>query len=270
MGRRRSQINAGDAMTARGLPALTALIAASTALAASACVENPPLVANPLDQPLVVADIRPDPEAGPVARDQAFVLTFNAYLNPENIVYYTAASVTSGGLRVVERSAYRMVDKQLIVTMRTPMEPGLFYTLSPNADALRSVTGQTYAGPLDFEVFVGDFERSADPALDDLGPPPTWEDIAPILARCHACHDDPEWKLTSISPEDMIGRPSSQNPALNLVEPYDAPGSYLMHKILWDYPTRVGQPQPPPWAGYDELPIESQRLIERWIRTGAR
>ncbi len=74
---------------------------------------------------------------------------------------------------------------------------------------------------------------------------------------------------SAIAPRDLIGQPSTQQPDLLLVQPFDPERSYLMHKLLWDYPLREGTAQPTPWDGGAPLPEQDLRLIERWIRGGA-
>ena len=50
---------------------------------------------------------------------------------------------------------------------------------------------------------------------------------------------------------------------------YDAADSYLMHKIIPDYPLRRYGVQPPTWSDAEPLTANEIALIEDWIRVGA-
>jgi len=143
---------------------------------------------------------------------------------------------------------------------------------------LAAVTGAPFEapeGPLAFRIDA-DGPTTNVPLPDD---PVTFADIEPLLtARCAQCHGNTEaWPfLVPMTPEALNGQPSEQVPAL-LVRPGDPYDSYLMHKLIPDYPVRRNGPHPPPW-GEDEpweadatpLTTEELWLIERWIAGGAR
>ncbi len=241
-------------------------IAATLAAAALACVDNPPLPADLYDPSVRILAIDPSPDGGPVAEQPVFTASLNTYLDPAPLTFFNAAALNSGGVRASVRADYRMVDKQLVVTTRRPLEPGLIYDLTFNPDAIASVTGQPFQGPALIQFLSGDAPLPPAPAEPEA---PRWAEIEPLLAPCNVCHLDPEWQLPAVTREAMVGVASEQQPELVVVRPFDAPASYLMHKILWDYPLRHGTAQPPPWAGYDQLSIDAQRLIERWINAGA-
>ena len=233
------------------------------------CVESAPVPFGFYDAPLRIVAIEPEPGDGPVARDQTFTVGFNAYLDPRPINFFNAATLGSGGVRASTRVDYRMVDRQLIVGTRRQMMPGLLYDLGFNPDVLVSVTGQPFGGPPSIQFISGEHLDAAPDEGEPRAGALRWADVAPIFDPCNVCHQDPEWMLPPMTRDAMVGRASPQRPDLLLVRPYDAPSSYLMHKILWDYPLRDGTAQPPPWAGYAQLSAEAQRLIEAWIRAGA-
>lgn len=237
-------------------------------LALTSCAEGETLPENFYDRPLHLTAITPDPETGPVARNQTFRLALNTYLDPEPLTYYNTLTLRSGAIRTSSLTYYNMVDKELVLRTRRNMEPNLFHDLGINPDVLLSVTGQPYDGALQFTYTVGDFLYD-EPDLP-AEPSPTWADVENIFAPCNTCHEDPEWLLPPMTYEGLVGQPSRQNPELLLVRRGDAPASYLMHKILWDYPLREGTAQPPPWANYDQLTRDQQRTLEAWIRGGAK
>ena len=112
--------------------------------------------------------------------------------------------------------------------------------------------------------------RDASAADPSSYPSTSWSAVRQIIdERCADCHGDEDWpKLNPLTRESLVGRSSDQ---LNepLVRPYDPPDSYLMHKLLWDYPVRQGEPQPPAWAGGKQLPRDELLTIEGWIAAGA-
>lgn len=245
------------------------ILALTLALQSAACQDNPPPSFDFYDRPLRVVAVSPAPDDGPIARDQTFTLTLNAWPDPAPLTWYNTASLASGGARASVQTSLLMVPRQIHVSLRAPLEPDLYYTLDLNPETLRSITGQPLEPPTNLTFLVGDY-RMADLQPPPADPTPTrWRDVAPLLAPCDRCHDDPAWRLPAISPRALIGQPSTQQPDLLLVHPFDPERSYLMHKLLWDYPLREGTAQPPPWDGGQPLPEQDLRLIERWIRGGA-
>lgn len=228
------------------------------------CVENPPLPFLPYDRPLVAVAVDPPVDQGPVARNPLITLSFNTYLAPGPLTYYNTLGLRSGGIRANGITEYRMVDKALVWRTTRSMRPDLYYTLTIQKDVLFTVTGQPYQGVEQLQYLAGDFSAAIPPAE----PAPVWEDVAPIFEPCGACHDDPEWRLPAMTWEGLVNQPSAQQDKL-MVRPFDPPGSYLLHKLLDDYPDREGTSQPPAWAGLDHLDLEDLRLIEAWIAGGA-
>lgn len=240
-----------------------AVLLAALALC-TACVGG--LEPEVTDPPLVPVALDPSVGGDPIRRNQTFVLTFNTYVDPAPLTYWNTLSLTSGGVTAFGPTSYRMVDRQIVLRTTRNMEPDFTYQLAVNSEVLQSVTGRPYAGPPVFTYQTGEALEEA-PATPEAYP--VWADVEPIFATCNRCHADPEWKLDELNVEQMVGRPSRQATNLHIVEAYQPWKSYLMHKILWDYPVREQSPQPPAWAGYQQLSIEQQRLIEAWILGGA-
>jgi len=98
--------------------------------------------------------------------------------------------------------------------------------------------------------------------------------IEPLLGkRCGTCHtaDDPDGKLV-LDPgkgyEQMVGRASTQAPALAIVAPGDVAGSYLWQKL--ENTSTIGRGMPRTLFGSRKLPESERELIRRWIEEGAR
>ena len=233
------------------------------ALLLGACVPNDPV--DFYDRDLGVTEVYPRPDFGEIPRNARITVTFNNYLDPDPLNYFNALALDSGGVRASDRAVYRMVGRRATLITRRNLEPGIYYDLGFNPEVLRSVTGRAYGGPAAIRFQVGDFAVVHPPEP----PTPTWAQVAPLLEPCAECHGDPEWKLAPMTPEGLVAQPSSHDKDLWLVRPGDPARSYLMHKILWDYPVREGTAQPPPWAGKGQLSVQAQDTIERWILGGA-
>jgi hypothetical protein len=247
-------------------PIGVALSALAFCAASLGCADNPE-PPDVYDRNLVPIEIYPPLGDETISRNQTFVVTFNTYLDLAPQTYWNTLSIASGGVTAFGPTSYRMVDRQLVLRTTRDMEPNLVYQLGFNAEALKSVTGKPYAGP---PVVSYTSDDTFEPEPPEPPPYPVWADVAPIFDRCNDCHGDPEWKLDVLSVETMVARPSRQAHGVPIVEPYFPWRSYLMHKVLWDYPIREHSAQPPAWAGYEQLSIEDQRLLERWILAGAR
>jgi hypothetical protein len=244
----------------------TTLLAASLTAFCLGCADNPELP-DAYDRPLVPIAVYPPLTDEPISLNQTFVLTFNTYVDLDPLTYWNTVSIASGGVTAFGPTSYRMVDRQIVLRTTRTMEPDLTYQLLVNAEVLRSVTGQPYAGPLAFTYRTGDAFEDDPP---EPGPLPVWADVAPIFAACNGCHADPEWKLEPLTVDTMVAVPSKQVANLHIIEPYVPSKSYLMHKVLWDYPLREQSAQPPAWAGYPQLSVTDQRLLEEWILAGAK
>lgn len=219
---------------------------------------------GPYDDWLTVEDVQPD--GGDVGRRPEIRLQFDTYLEEDRLLDYGVASLESGGLRISGRVEYEMAARTLVFRPLRDLVPDLTYRLVLRADYLRSVTG----APLG-EVELPSFVSSDEDATTESAETPRigWEQVDAILERkCRSCHADPQWGLNPLTRASLVGARSEQTDAV-LVAPYDPGDSYLMHKILPDYPLRRFTIQPPPWSRADPLTTSERRAIEVWIRNGA-
>jgi hypothetical protein len=212
-------------------------------------------------------------------------LSFDQYLDPALIGFHDTLSLTSGGVGFTVRAHYELVDKRIVGRLTRPLEHGLAYVLAPKYDNIRSLLGAYMeAAPL-IEFTVG----APDPVVDTLEPStarvPSWEqDISPMLEEGCTCHTltlrpDDWFDIPPLTYEALVQQPSTQRPDLMRVEPLEPTRSYLMHKLLSDYPTRRGGEMPPRWAeeasrpgiqiSYKPLSYDALRVVELWIRAGA-
>jgi hypothetical protein len=218
-----------------------------------------------------IESIRPDrtsiPER-PVVRVQ-----FETYLEDESFQSYNAARMTSGELTFGGTADYHMVDRTIAWRPNGPLPTGLRLRFELSA-SIEGVLGRTFPSALTLRTYrPGESGDTGTEPLDsgNVEPEtPDWSDIDVLFeAKCRGCHGADSWNLNPLTYESLVGEPSIRVDRM-LVRPYDAPDSYLMHKLLWDYPERRGMPQPPPWSeAGEELPEAELRAIERWIEAGA-
>jgi hypothetical protein len=94
-----------------------------------------------------------------------------------------------------------------------------------------------------------------------------------IVARCLGCHEaeDPEADLVLEPGQgygDLVGRPSVQQPSMELVSPGDPDASYLWLKLQHTAPHGKGMPRT--LTGSKKLRLDELELYRRWIEGGAR
>jgi hypothetical protein len=207
------------------------------------------------------------PSADHLSTTPTIRLHFTDYLDVDSFENRAAVILTSGGLSWPGTADYRMVDRELAWTPSSELPAGVRVELLVNEE-IRSAVGSTIEVTAPFRRW----STAPDGASAEVDRPEdvTWSDVQPIFeSRCNGCHGDPEWDLPPMTRDVLLNRRSTQVDR-PLVRPFDAARSYLMHKLLWDYPDRRLQPQPPPWSQKGtELPAEQLRLIEAWIDAGA-
>ncbi len=209
------------------------------------------------------------PPAGPVSVRPTLEISFYDYINPKTFLTFGVVSLQSGGIVINGDAQYIMTRKALRWTPRRNLEPDFQYTLALAGASLRSVTNAPLLPVNRPIVFVAD--ETIPITIDPVLPPATWSEVDTILTnRCASCHRDPTWRLNPLTQESLTRQPSQQSD-FPLVRAFDPSSSYLMHKILPDYPVRRFTVQPPPWSD-DNAPLTQQELvtIESWILLGAK
>jgi len=207
------------------------------------------------------------PSGGEIGSRPVFVLTFNAYVSTRNWLDYDVMHLSSGGIRASGRATWDVVGRTIEWRPFGELIDGLDYRVGLNPSRLESVTGAPpFVGTL--PVFRVNSEiENVPPALVAAS---SWGDVQGIIERtCASCHRDPEWLLNPLTVDSMIGVKAEALDVF-LVKPFDAANSYLMHKILPDYPNRRFGVQPPTWSDEDPLSSDEIRAIASWIDSGAR
>jgi hypothetical protein len=251
------------------------LVVAATSLAVGACVEiepDPPVdeegepipMPDPYDPWLEIVDISPSSDE--IALSPTVAVTFNDYIDDDAFDSYAFGALRSGGVGVSGTASYVMTDKTVVWRPYAALEPGLVYRFSVTAEPV-SATGAPLREPSAWPTYMA--SRDAAPIEPVELPEVRWDAVAPIFeAKCASCHHDPQWGLNPLTYDSLIGAKSQQTD-LFLVRPGDAPDSYLMRKLLWDYADVEFVHQPPKWSGGEELGREELLTIEGWIAGGA-
>ena len=110
-------------------------------------------------------------------------------------------------------------------------------------------------------------------SLVGCGPEVSYEqEIAPLIAsNCLRCHNprltEGGLDIETMGRDALVSMPANQSP-LPLVEPYDALGSYLFHKVNGTQSLAEGSGTQMPIG--DELSPADVELIRLWIDDGAR
>ena len=192
---------------------------------------------------------------------------FSTYVDPATFTTFGAMRIRSGDIRHVGFTDYRMTRKEVLFRPNSNLEADLEYRLEWLDDGVRSIAGSPLFPLSSLPRFTTDDELETSPPIDR--PTVSWEDVEDIFdAHCGDCHFSPQWQLPELTRDDLVGRRSQQVDTL-LVEPFHPARSYLMHKILPDYPVRRFTEQPPPWSQQEPLSLDDIERIEHWIAIGA-
>ena len=201
-----------------------------------------------------------------VPLNQPITITFSEYLDPDSFDYFNAVRLRSGSIGGAGWARYSLVDRSLTWYPTRALRPSLIYTMKVNPETVRSIFGEELA----LEVAI-QFETSAEETVEqNRRPAPlSYDDvIAPILEQGCSCHYQNR-DLTGLEYENLVSVPSEQRSNRMLVVAFEPARSYLMHKLLDDYPYRRLEVMPPSWSAGSALDDETLRQIESWISTGA-
>lgn len=231
----------------------------------------------PLEQWFQVESITPT-GGGTLSTSPTFFIKFNQYFQEDSARSYGIVSFLTGGRSVGGTYTPVMAERGLVWRPTRPLRDGFEYSLTVSGDGLESVTGAPT--PPDYSsrvTFIADEQMEPAPLVIpiDLSIEPDWSDVETLFNEkgCYTCHGQASWhELNALTHASLVGERSAQSD-LYLVRFKDPTNSYLMHKILPDYPVRRGTVQPPEWAEApaSNTPLDTSEiwLVERWIRRGA-
>jgi hypothetical protein len=225
---------------------------------------------KPLDTWLDLRLVQDDGEG--FALNPVLVVQADTYMDDDTLISYAGGQLTSGGLGGGGALHHVFTQRRLYWTPSRPLIDGLEYRATFALPDVRSVTGSPPLPPATLtRLAIADGTRPAQALPPEILETPGWDEIAPILtARCGGCHGQAAWPLLVPMERDALVNTRDARTDRPLVRPFDPADSYLLHKLLPDYPDRRGTQQPPPWSD-DPTPLTPAQLlkIERWIAGGA-
>lgn len=280
--------------------ALACVVLAPLAAGCTFATDTPPYVAPAL--PPLQASVTTDPPPaadGTVARNARILVQFDDWPDPDG-VYFGPVQLLSGRSTFDIKLAVDFVGRTVVMTPRTPLEPGATYQVAVAA-GFQALDGRVLADDLVVPIVAG-----SDLATLPAPPPtPTWNaDIGPILGGCAPfCHSpvgasgdlrtptrsldltgdprDPRFGLVDVPSLGLLG---TTQPLLR-VAPGDPARSVLLRKLIGGNPDADSRDPPYPNLRVDgrRMPIpldETQpadaplddttlRLIQDWIAGGA-
>ena len=220
---------------------------------------------GPYDTFLEIESITPG-EGGVLGPRPWLALRFNAYLDDDSFRSFGTMQLQAGGLRQRGEVRYVMTDRTLYWRPYSDLIDGFVYTLDLTLEGVESVTGAPLREPEELPVYTADEAEESAPfgRVDD---PVTYDEVAAIFdARCVSCHGSDEWPFLNTLDRESLLTYVQPNLDRVMVRAGDPADSYLMHKVLEDYPDRLNGPCPPTWSE-DPTPLTRDEVwrIERWI-----
>ncbi|MCK9524205.1 MAG: hypothetical protein M0R76_14370 [Proteobacteria bacterium] len=204
--------------------------------------------------------------------DQVIRLRFREHLDVRTI-QNALFRLYSGPLEKWLTVIYDPVPRELVIWPGSDMRAGVVWELSLR-EGMRDISGREVAAGV-VARFITSEERSGEQPF----PRTAWSQVAPVFAQhCQSCHSAPKpfagldmsdaeaWQRTALN------APSDGWPTAVRLMPYRPADSYLIRKILDDYPLRAGQQMPRTMEDADTrapLTFDEQQIIAHWILSGA-
>ncbi len=193
------------------------------------------------------------PEQGAVhPADRPLRIRFEEYLYPATRWGNTAV-VESGAMGHPVTVSYDPVDQSLVVLPSISFRPGLAYTLTLPEETVIGAMGALLESS-----FTLDFIAGPPRSLPNPQPPNFDDDVVPIFAARCSCHGPIGETPPTLVPQSLISEPSRRQPNWPLVNPGRPMSSYLVLRMLPDYPGITGPAK--------SLEDDEVRLIIDWIR----
>ena len=193
------------------------------------------------------------PEQGAVhPADAPLRIRFEGYLHPATR-WGGAVTVESGEMGHGVSVGYDPVDQSLVVTPTVPFRPGLAYTLTVPEERVIGAVGAVFE-----EAFTLDFVAGPPTALPAPEATVFADHVAPIFVAQCGCHGPTGETAPVLTPSALLGEASWRQPNWPLVNPGRPMSSYLVLRMLPDYPGITGPTK--------VLEDDEVRVVIDWIR----
>ena len=182
---------------------------------------------------------------------------FDRYLAPQN-EWRSIATVTSGDANFGISTSYDPIERAIIVQPRYPLRPHVGFLLTIDHERLSAMDG----GRLD-EDFELSFVTVPAPLVEPSSEVIDFEtQLTPVIEHRCGCHGPSPKAFPDLVPTSLVGQASALQPERILVKPGRPLESYLVQRLLPDYPGTRGLNKT---IESDEL-----RLFIAWINQLAR
>lgn len=192
-------------------------------------------------------------EAAEHPADRALRVRFDRYLDPD-VSGAVMVGLVSGDVGVGVDVAYDPVDRALVISPQFELRPGIGYVLTVARDGLRGFDGAVLESDLTLHFIAG---LAVDPPVGAPAPVDFDDEVAPVLAARCGCHGPEPAAFPPLTPAGLINVESQRQPGRILVRPGRPLRSYLIQRVLVDYPGVRGQPK--------TLDDAERRLLIDWV-----
>ena len=187
-----------------------------------------------------------------IGADEPIRLIFNDYLSLNN-VSTDGIKLSTGDLNVDIFLSYDPVDRALLITPKRNLRVGVGYTLKVNPNSVFDYSEQR--GNLEAVIYF----RADRPIGRQVEPISYQSDIEPIFANQCGCHGFDDYVAPNLKNwGSLVDRPSHRQPEFDVIRAGRPLDSYLILRILPDYPTVLGADK--------TISKEDARRLVRWIR----
>jgi len=193
-----------------------------------------------------------EPEDGQnLPANKAIRIRFDRYLAFESLVR-SETRLESGEAGAAVDLSYDPVDRTMVVTPRRNMRVGLGYTLTIPPTQIEGLDGTTLKEEVTLSFRAGALVEEHTSVIKFE------TDILPVFVAYCGCHGpEPKAFPQLDSPSGLVDRPSRRQPSLSLVNPGRPLDSYLIRRLLPNYPGTLGRAK--------DLPAEHKRDLIRWV-----
>jgi len=178
-------------------------------------------------------------------------ILFNDYLDPSSIDEMEV-TLQSGEESVPLDLGYDPVDKALLIVPIGHLRVRLGYSVKIPADRLRALSGAQMARDIEWSFRAGTPNTTDPPGAIEFT-----RDIQPIFENACGCHGPAPKLFPTLNASALVRQPSVRQPDRALVVPGQPLQSYLIQRLLPNYPTVWGEPK--------TLSDDEKRLLIRWV-----
>lgn len=202
-------------------------------------------------------------------------VAFTQHVQPNMTAWADAITVTQFPVQRFGVPVYSVIDRALFLFLRPDEHPGFVYEIAVDETRFEDVRGIQLAAvpPVTWDQQTPPNSPTAGVPANVLPPQqPAMSfarSVAPLLSACGQCHGTVGGP-PALAYDTLVGVRSRSRPSALLVEEGRPARSVLIHRVVPAHPLAINGPMPPVTAGIAPLSAGDIRVLERWIREGAR